>query len=287
MLVARGAPDRVLVRRGLALFVLGLLIWPYVPRVYLILPHYGVLLALVPLLRRIPTRALLPLAGLAFLVPSVITAVVHDHGMRGAPQPADYGDLASLRYLAGHLLWTGGYPLVGWVGFVLVGLWVARRPLEDHGANLALLGGGVAVALTQPLCAAVFRALDGTTHDPDAQGLAAFFDGSAHANSTAWYVISSGTAVASIAACLLVAPALQPYVRPVCRLGAMMLSAYLLHLAIGNWLWWEWRDRETPGLATQVFVVVVVFGTFAIAAELWRRVFRRGPLESVLRRLSG
>jgi uncharacterized membrane protein len=44
ILAARGTPDHLFVARGLLLFALGLLIWPGVDWVYLILPHYGVLL---------------------------------------------------------------------------------------------------------------------------------------------------------------------------------------------------------------------------------------------------
>ena len=62
---ARGAAWHVLVRRGLLLAALGLVLWPHYPRVYLILPHYGVLLAALPLLVRLRTRVLLPLAEAA------------------------------------------------------------------------------------------------------------------------------------------------------------------------------------------------------------------------------
>ncbi|MGH8979306.1 MAG: heparan-alpha-glucosaminide N-acetyltransferase domain-containing protein, partial [Acidimicrobiia bacterium] len=180
ILVTRGTPDRVLVQRGLALFVIGLAIWPRVDRVYLILPHYGVLLSLVPLLRRLSTRALLPVAAFAFVVPSVITAIVDGHGLRGSSQPATYDALLDSRSLLGQLFWTGGYPVVGWVGFVLIGLWMARQPLQDRVTQLRLFAGSGAVMLLQPIAAVVFRRFDGRLEDPNARGWSAFFDGTAH-----------------------------------------------------------------------------------------------------------
>ena len=48
---------------------------------------------------------------------------------------------------SGRLLWTGGYPLVGWIGFVLVGLWLARRRLGDRVVQVRLLVAGAAIAL--------------------------------------------------------------------------------------------------------------------------------------------
>ncbi|HEX2118195.1 MAG TPA: heparan-alpha-glucosaminide N-acetyltransferase domain-containing protein, partial [Acidimicrobiales bacterium] len=43
LLARRGTSDLAFVRRGLVLFAVGLLVWPLVDRVYLILPHYGLL----------------------------------------------------------------------------------------------------------------------------------------------------------------------------------------------------------------------------------------------------
>jgi uncharacterized membrane protein len=287
ILVARGTPDRVLVQRGLALFVIGLAIWPRTDRVYLILPHYGVLLALVPLFRRLSTRALLPVAALAFVVPSVITAFVDGHGLRGSPQPATYDALLDTGSLLGQLSWTGGYPLIGWIGFVLVGLWVARQPLRDRVTQFRLFAGGAAIVLLQPVAATVFRGLDGQVEDPNARGWSTFFDGTAHSNQAAWYVLGSATAVAVIAGCLLLVHAARPVLRPFAVLGTMALSAYLAHLVIGARYVWEWRDENRPALETQMLVAAAVFALFAIGALLWSKLARRGPVESVLRAISG
>jgi len=180
----RSSSNGALVRRGLVLLAVGAAVWPYVDRVYLILPQYGVLLASVPLLRRVPTRGLLPMAAGAFLLPSLVSATVVDHGLRSASQPSSYDELLDPGYLLSNLLWTGGYPLVGWVGFVLVGMWVVRQPVHEPRTQWRLLGGGVGVALTQPLVASAFSALGGRPAGRGAQGLAAILDGSAHSNQT-------------------------------------------------------------------------------------------------------
>jgi uncharacterized membrane protein YeiB len=286
LLLARGTPDRVLVQRGIVLFVLGLAIWPYVQHVFLILPHYGLLLVSIPLLRRLPTRWLLPVAALAFVVPSAITGIVDGHGLRAGGQPETHGALLEVRHLAGNLFWSGGYPLVGWIGFALVGLWVARHHVRDRATQVRLLIGGGVIACAQPVLALAFRALDGHTDDPDARGWSAFFDGSAHSNQTAWYIVASATAVAVIGACLLVAPRVRSVLRPVFALGAMALSAYLAHLAIGARFVWDWRDRTVPSLGSQLLLAAFVFGVLAIGAAFWSTRFRRGPVESVLRAIS-
>ena len=287
ILSARGTPDRVVVRRGLALLVLGLAIWPSVDRVYLILPHYGILLMLVPLLRKLPSRWMLPIAFAAFLVPSGVTAVLDDHGMRLGSQPDELTELLDPWLLVRFVVWTGGYPLAGWVGFAVVGLWIARRPLSQPRTQWALLLGGGVVACLQPLAAAVHDALDGPLPSIPGQSLgwAAFFDGTAHSNQTAWYVLASATAVAVVGACLVLARWTRA-LEVLAPLGRQALTAYLLHLLAGYWLW-EWMDREAFPLTTQVAIVAAMVGVLAVFAALWSLRFRRGPTEMALRAVAG
>jgi uncharacterized membrane protein YeiB len=282
-----GASTATFVRRGLVLLALGIAIWPITTDVLLILPQYGVLLMAIPLLRRIPTRWLLPAAAFAFLVPAAITAFVDNHALGATAQPHTYGELGDGYGIVRQLFWTGGYPLVGWVGFALVGLWLARLPLGHQGVQWRLLVGGACIAALQPFVAVLYALFDpgDVTHD---RGFAAFFDGRAHSNDFAWYVLSSGMAVAILAGCLLVAPRFQAPLRPIASLGSMMLSAYLLHLLLGSHVvWpWAWETDHHPTLLTQMLVVAFVFAAFAVAADLWRRRFRRGPLEMLLRTVS-
>jgi len=266
ILAARRGPASV-ARRGAVLFVLGVAIWPLIDRVYLILPHYGVLLVLAALVSKLPTKVLLPLAFVAWTVPSIGVAVVEDHGMRSADQPETYGDLLDVGSVTWQLLWSGGYPLVGWLGFALTGLWLSRLDLGDAGVQRRLVVGGAVVAATQPLIAAT-----GST----------FLDTTAHSNQLGWYVVAAATAVALLGVCSLVAP------RPSAlrHLGRLALSAYLAHLVIGIHLVWPWRDRHDPSLAAQLGATVAVLGVLATAAMLWPR-DRRGPVEAATRFAAG
>ncbi len=285
LLARSGARDRTFLLRGLALFVLGLAMWPYQSVVYLILPHYGLLLASVALWRRVPTGWLLPLAVTAFLVPSTVVAVWGAHGLRGDSQPGSYDDLRDVGRVFRNLMWTGGYPLVGWVGFLLVGLWLARQRLDDTFVQLALLFGGVLVSLTQPLLATARTDLSSAPTSWGGQGFSAFLDGSAHSNQTAWYVLATGTAVAILAGCLLVTstPAMARGLRPLVYLGQCALTAYLVHLVIGQELVWDWQERDQPSLVAQVVVAGITFAGLTLLATLWRSKFRRGPVEMALR----
>ena len=74
---------------------------------------------------------------------------------------------------------------------------------------------------------------------------------------------------------------LRPLLAPVAALGAMSLSFYLLHFLYLDTLWVDVEagldDRAAFLLASIAFWLL-----FALAAQLWPRVLRRGPVELVL-----
>ena len=280
LLGAGNASGPTLVRRGIALFALGVVLWPLVEEVYIILPHYAILLAAVPLLRRMATRELLASAAVAFAVPSTLTAFTSVVPLRTSVQPDRYGDVLDVVEVGRYLLWTGGYPLVGWVGFALIGLALARLPLRRRSTAWALLAGGSALAVAQPLVDFVHRrAVEAGSR------WAVYADTSPHSNHTAWYVLASATAVAALGACLLLAASMPRVLRSWRDLGRLALTAYVAHLFLGVVLVWPWLD-SMPALVPQAGVAVATAAGLAVLATLWLRRFPRGPLESVLRLLA-
>jgi uncharacterized protein len=286
LLVGRGTPDRMLLARGAVVFALGLAVWPYTHRVFHILAHYGVLLATVPLWRRLPSRWLLVGASAAFVVPSAVVALLADTGLRARGQPGSYGDLADLGYLPGNLLWTGGYPLVGWLGFLLIGLWLARQPLRERVARRRILAVGVAVMLTQPLLSAAHHRAGGRRGPGRPEGFAAFFDTRAHSNRTAWYVVGAATAAVVLMLCLALTQRRPRWAVPFSRLGQLALTAYLAHLVLGEQWLWPAYDRSRPSQLLQLLALAGVLVVFAATATVYRTRFRRGPVEALTRVLA-
>jgi len=199
-------------------------------------------------------------------------AVAGDLGLRSAGQPETYSDLLDGIGVLGQLLWTGGYPVIGWAGFVLVGAWVVRLPLGNTRTQWALLAGAGAVAATQPFLAAASKAFDGST----------FLDSAAHSNQTAWYLLAAASAVAVLAGSLLLGGA----VRALVPLGQMALSGYLAHLLVGEAVVFPWLDTSSPSLVVQMTVAAAVFAGLAVAARAWLLHHRRGPVETAVRALA-
>jgi uncharacterized protein len=280
LLVRGGVGDSTFFRRAVVMMALGLALWPQAGAVLLILPHYAVLLALTPLLRRLPRPALLSFAAVAFVAPSIVVAAIDGHRLRGSAGPASYHDLTDVGGFVGRLMWTGGYPLVGWIGFFAVGIWLAGLSLTTAPVRRWMIVVGIGIAALHPVAS---WALDAAGGDVE-HGVGPFLDTKAHSNHAAWYVVATGTAVALVGLALVVdGRRRRGWARPLVSLGQLALSAYLAHLAIGRAWVWPWRDDDQPSLAAQMAVAGLVFAGLAAAATLWRILFRRGPAEVIVR----
>jgi uncharacterized protein len=219
-------------------------------------------------------------------VPTVAGAFVADDRLRSVPQPDSWAALADIGNVARGLVWTGAYPLVGWVGFTLVGLWLSRQRLHHRWVGGRLLAGAVAMTLVQPSLALVAD-VSPSAAPGRSEGLATFLDATAHSNRLLWYVAASATAVAVVAGCVIVVDGSRlgssSVSRALASLGQVALSAYLAHVVLGVEVVWPWRERTAPSLAMQMVVVGLVFVGFGVAARLWRARFARGPAEAVVR----
>jgi uncharacterized membrane protein YeiB len=104
-----------------------------------------------------------------------------------------------------------------------------------------------------------------------------------HAGSTAWALQSLSLAIAIIGLCLLLPASLVRILKPVQYLGAMSLSAYIIHMILVQDLWTILGNtNDTVGLWHQIFSLLAIFAIELIIATLVMRKFKKGPFEWVL-----
>jgi len=146
----RQAVCRIVIR-SVILVVLGFTLTALDTDIDVILAYYGLLfLFILPLYRlRAGTLAIIALVG-ALVLPQVLY-VVHQSIDEGswAETVIAWDPLARITHSDGflELLFTGEYPVVTWLPFVIAGMAVARLDLSRPGprARLALAGGALAV----------------------------------------------------------------------------------------------------------------------------------------------
>ncbi|WP_406443665.1 DUF418 domain-containing protein [Streptomyces sp. NBC_01613] len=301
----RQAVVRIVIR-SVVLMALGFALTALNTDVDVILSFYGLLfLAILPLYR-LSARTLVVIAAAGALVLPQLLYVI-----RQSIEGGDWADtvvagdpLARITGTDGfmELLFTGEYPVLTWMSFMVAGMAVARldltrgrtlAQLSCAGGALALIGyGGSWLALHlvphagDTVAAATDGASPGSAWWSDTVGY--LTDGTPadwllvaapHSQTTFSILGNTGVALAVVAACVAAADRLPRLVRlatPVTAVGMTALTAYVLHIlairAVGM------REETGPALLS----LLLFTATAMLLATVWTRHFRRGPLEHLL-----
>jgi len=288
----------ILLALGTALTMTGT---PVVP----ILAFYGLFFLLVLPLYRLSAKPLALIAAVWALVgPQLLYAVKPLVGGRAFPTVGHADGIVSL-------LFTGGYPALTWVPFVLAGMAVARLDLTATAVRIRLALTGVALAVTGvalavtgyggswlalrlvPGAAQAIREAAGragmssvSSAPPGSGGIfgdtpAGMLVASPHSEATLSIVGNTGVAILVITACLAAVdafPRLRRLSGPVIAVGSMSLTAYVYHI-VAIWLL-NTEEATVPPL----YILLGFIASVAVLATLWSRFFQRGPLEWLMGR---
>ncbi|MCB9958782.1 MAG: DUF418 domain-containing protein [Rhodospirillaceae bacterium] len=282
----RGAVRRTLLLRAGFLFVAGHLliqVW----RID-ILHFYAVYLALAALLFvGLPRRALLLAIALVMAVTVAVVIVAPELEAGGVAYYRLGEELTALERLAGllqNVLFSGIHPVFPWIAFLLAGLWIGSHDIRDAGTRRRLLATGAALALGAPLVSMACEYLVMAGVLP--QGLLAYL-GVRHSPSPFYVLGAIGTSMAMIAACQAAAMhwGESVIVRAMIHAGQLAFTIYVVHAIFGAVI------PVSLGLSLSLPAVLAYSAVFCLAvvtlAHLYRRHFRRGPVELLMRAVSG
>jgi uncharacterized membrane protein YeiB len=287
----------ILLALGTALTMTGT---PVVP----ILAFYGLFFLLVLPLHRLGAKPLALIAtGWALVGPQLLYALKPVVGNRAFPTAGQADGIVSL-------LFTGGYPALTWVPFVLAGMAVARLDLAATAVRIRLGLTGVALAVTGyggswlalrlvPGAAEAVRETAGgpgmasmssmSSASPGSDGIfgdtpAGMLVASPHSEATLSIVGNTGVAILVLAACLSALdalPWLRRLARPVIAVGSMSLTAYVYHI-VAIWLLNTEKATVQP-----LYLLLGFIASVTVLATIWSRFFQRGPLEWLMGRATG
>jgi hypothetical protein len=309
-LMSRRTPRRALAVRALLVALLGLGLGELDSGLAVILTYYGLLFLMGLPFLGLRARALFALAGAWVVVGPVVSQLVRPHlPARQLASPA-FDQLTDPGQLVSELLFTGYYPAVPWLVYLLLGLALGRLDLTDRAvaARTAVTGLAVAVvafvvsrSLTeQPW---VLRRLvpdaaaygDVSTGDALVDAISGGMHGTTPTGgSWAWLLVvapHSGTpfdllhtgaaAAAVIGGCLAVVALLgRGATRAVAiafGAGTMTLTLYSLHVVLRTDRFWP--PDEPSGFGWHVLVLLVIGAVFVALR-------RRGPLEALVGAIS-
>lgn len=277
--------DRIAVlKRALFLFVVGWLYTPIWPAD--ILHFYGVYLAIAAFVLFVSGRRLLLLAAAAIaLFPILLLRFDYERGWDW--ETLHYDGLYTAAGAVRHMVWNGFHPVVPWVAFVLVGLFIGRLDLTRATVRRRLLVTGVALAGAAEI---VSRGLIRLGRDAEeTELLGAFFGTEMMPPSPLYMMVGIGVASAIISISVGIGLRFPdvPWSRPLVATGQLALTLYVAHVVVGLGILealGRLHDQSLPFAAIAILVFCV---TGVVFATLWRQRFDRGPLEALMRKVTG
>lgn len=276
--VTLGAPTAgVMARRAAFLFVIGVVNMTIFDADIL---HFYALyfLVAIPFLTR-STRPLW-LGAFGIVLASILTHGVVEYDTGWDWDALVYTDLWTLPGFVRNALFNGWHPVLPWAAFLLIGMALGRSDLGKRCIQHRLILWGLAAALF----ALVPQFL---TQDPELQALF----GTESIPPGPFYILAgTGTACVTIGLTLKFMPALDRLrLSPLLTApGKQTLTLYVAHILIGMGTLEELGLLDGSLSAPQITWIALGFAACtSIYALLWFRLFRRGPLEAIMRRLTG
>lgn len=184
-----------------------------------------------------------------------------------------------------NLFYNGWHPVIPWLGFILFGFILSRQQLDSRKVQwFMVIIGAVVLAITEAGSSALV-----THFGPLSPDLKDLF-GTSPIPPVPLYMLA-GMSVASITTgvCLLAADGLKRMgiLGLLAPAGRQTLSLYFAHIFIGMGTIEAMGLLGGQSLQTAVFASLIFCALAVIYAYIWARFFKRGPIETVMRKLAG
>ena len=283
-------PNRAVFGRAAVLLMLGLA-FDYTTPIAVILQFYALFFVVALLARRLSNRWLLIASGVIVGLGALSQLHLMDHLPDGfervSSTASGWGAIPLLlqpHVLASELFFGGEYPFFPTFAFVLLGMWIARQNLSSLRLRKGLMVVGLGMAIVgygAGWSTASHREVDVSAEVELPSMWWEVLDAHGHSQMPAWMVGSSGVAMAVIGVSLVAGDRFRRFTLPMANVGQLALTLYVAQIAL-----WRWPMKQWPWGFAQVQeteLTALAFLACLLGCWLWRRQFRRGPLEMVLR----
>ncbi len=233
---------------------------------------------------QVPSRwLLLTIGGLA--AGFVVLIVTLDYEAGWDWETYAYHDFWTIPGFVRHLVFNGWHPIVPWLAFLLWGILLSRLNLRGRGVQWRMLLGGAAICAATLIASAWLVELV-QVDDPEA---AILFTAEPIPPMPLYLLAGGGFASAVVGSCLLIEGRANRHRWAAFCLpaGRQTLTLYLAHIVIGMGTFEALGMIGTQTNRTAFFASIVFCLLATIFARIWSRFFARGPMEAVMRWVTG
>ncbi|THB79300.1 MAG: DUF418 domain-containing protein [Desulfobacteraceae bacterium] len=287
---ARAAKDPALIRqkqktlgvRAIFLLVVGLLFLPVWEAD--ILHYYGIFMTLAAMVLHWPDHRLKAMI-ITFVLMFNLMFLLFDWGAGWDFTTLSYHGLWTLNGFIRHTLFNGFHPVFPWFAFFLFGMVVGRQDLSAKNIRIRALWVS---SLVFCICEAVSYGVPALIQQGQIKTVVWFFSTLSFPPFPLFIISGCSSGLMVIMICIMIAEkAPQWFTRPWVCTGQMVLTHYMAHIILGMGLLEGLDMLYHQPLSFAVVSAVVYFVLSMIFSVFWLGKFQKGPLEMLMRRISG
>ncbi|MCI5057768.1 MAG: DUF418 domain-containing protein [Flavobacteriales bacterium] len=277
-----------LLKRAAFLFVIGLsyyFIWPAD-----ILHYYGIYLSIGVLLLSVNRKWLLLISGILIFIYPVLL-MVFDYEAGWIIERFEYTDFFTLNGFFRNLFFNGFHPVIPWLAFLATGIWVGRIDFSNRSVLKKTAIISIAIFIATKFISMALLSIGPEMLEMTHDDMMAMFSTEPmppnpfymiSASSLAIFVICASVYLSDIFSNTLMVNSLVSY-------GRLALSNYFFHVIIGmGVLAIAFNDFETPLSSRFIFWYALAYNlVFIVFSHLWLKKFKRGPIEILMRKITG
>lgn len=197
-----------------------------------------------------------------------------------------YSGFWTINGFATNLFFNGWHPVVPWLAFFTFGMFLAKLDLANPkvGRNITTIGFVGTIAI--PLLSQTITQFATPVIGADA---ATLFATSPIPPGPLYMLNGLAAAMLVIGLCLMLPNALyqNTLVKTLCQTGQQTLTLYFAHILIGMSILEMLKLIGTVNAAVALWAAIEFVVASAIYVYIWRKKFKRGPIEELMRRITG
>jgi uncharacterized protein len=189
--------------------------------------------------------------------------------------------------IIGHIFLNGCFPLIPWMAFIAVGMWLGRQDFSDRFLRKKILLAGVgAFAFAESLSRVAMHLSSSLPLGPNLEKLLPLFRILPWDPMPLFMISATGTALVVIALIMQVAEKYgnSPWVLPFASVGQTTLSLYVTHSIVGSILLWILEEFDLQPRLFSLWASLLFYLVALSFSQEWLNHFRKGPLELLMRR---
>lgn len=189
--------------------------------------------------------------------------------------------------IIGHTFFNGCFPVIPWMAFITLGMWLGRQDFSDRALGKKILLAGIgAVAFAESLSRVTIYLSSSVHLGRGLEKLLPFFQIASWDPMPLFMISAMGTALVVIALIMKLADKYNNarWVLPFASVGQTTLTLYVTHIIVGGLLLWIIEEFDLEVRLFSLWASLFFYLVALFFSQHWMKRFRKGPLEMLMRR---